>query len=166
MIAATDCHYRRNEAMCGAILFSNWATAVPDLELRELFPDPAPYRPGSFYLRELPCVLKLLQAVQGRFDTVIVDGYVWLGPDGRPGLGAHLFQALRRTIPVVGIAKSPFQGSPHAERVYRGNSRRPLFVTAAGMDGHEAAEHVKRMHGPHRIPTLLKRVDQLCRAQQ
>jgi len=47
--------------------------------------------------------------------------------------------------------------------VLRGDSRRPLYVTAAGLDPAAAALHVRSMHGPFRIPTLLKRVDQLCR---
>ena len=33
------------------------------------------------------------------------------------------------------------------------------IVTAAGMDLAEAAGHIQAMHGPCRIPTLLKRVD-------
>ena len=47
--------------------------------------------------------------------------------------------------------------------VLRGDSSRPLFVTAAGMNPHGAAELVRGMHGPHRVPTLLKRADQLAR---
>ena len=35
----------------------------------------------------------------------------------------------------------------------------------AGMELAAAAGKVERMHGPYRIPTLLKRVDQLCREQ-
>jgi hypothetical protein len=31
------------------------------------------------------------------------------------------------------------------------------------VDTHAAAEGVRSMHGEHRIPTLLMRVDQLCR---
>jgi len=38
-----------------------------------------------------------------------------------------------------------------------------LYVTAAGMRLQEAADRIQRMHGPHRIPTLLKRVDTLAR---
>jgi deoxyribonuclease V len=31
------------------------------------------------------------------------------------------------------------------------------------MNSHEAAEFIRGMHGPHRLPTLLKRADQLAR---
>jgi len=47
--------------------------------------------------------------------------------------------------------------------VLRGDSSRPLFVTAAGMNADGAAELVRGMHGLHRLPTLLKRADQLAR---
>jgi len=43
--------------------------------------------------------------------------------------------------------------------VVRGVSRRPLFVTTAGINAEEAAKGVQAMHGPYRIPTLLKLVD-------
>jgi deoxyribonuclease V len=32
-----------------------------------------------------------------------------------------------------------------------------------GMDASAAAQAVRRMHGPSRLPTLLQRVDRLCR---
>jgi deoxyribonuclease V len=37
------------------------------------------------------------------------------------------------------------------------------FITAAGCDAELAAENIRAMHGPFRLPTLLKRVDRLCR---
>ena len=48
--------------------------------------------------------------------------------------------------------------------VLRGKSTRPLFVTSAGIDVQKSAELVAQMHGAHRLPTLLKAVDQLVRA--
>ncbi|PKN30756.1 MAG: endonuclease V, partial [Deltaproteobacteria bacterium HGW-Deltaproteobacteria-21] len=48
--------------------------------------------------------------------------------------------------------------------VFRGRSKSPLYVTAAGMDPSEAAGHIRSMHGGHRIPTLLKQVDRLSRS--
>ncbi len=92
-----------------------------------------------------------------------MDGYAWLGPD-RPGLGARLFEALGSNIPVIGVAKTYFQGS-RAAAVRRPGSERPLFVTAVGVDLATAAGQVESMHGPYRIPTLLRRVDQLARGR-
>jgi deoxyribonuclease V len=47
--------------------------------------------------------------------------------------------------------------------VQRGHSRRPLYVSAAGIDAETAARYIQDMHGTYRLPTLLRRVDQLCR---
>ena len=122
-----------------------------------------PYAPGAFYERELPCLLAVLGKVGGSLDVVVIDGYVWLSGDGRPGLGAHLHKELGGETAVVGVAKSSFDGAAFAEAVLRGKSARPLFVTAAGIPAPTAADWIRAMHGPHRIPTLLKRVDRLCR---
>jgi deoxyribonuclease V len=63
----------------------------------------------------------------------------------------------------VGVAKRPFHAATRAIDVLRGESAQALSVTAIGMDVAAAAEHVRSMHGAHRIPTLLKRTDRLCR---
>ncbi len=64
---------------------------------------------------------------------------------------------------MIGVAKTRFAGA-EAVAILRGRSHQPLFVTAAGLDARRAAELVRGMHGPHRLPTLLKRADQLARA--
>jgi deoxyribonuclease V len=38
-----------------------------------------------------------------------------------------------------------------------------LYVTAVGIDPRAAASNVRGMHGKHRLPTMIKRVDRLCR---
>ncbi|MGO9566813.1 MAG: endonuclease V [Desulfomonilaceae bacterium] len=164
MIAAVDVCYSETGATAGGVLFAHWASERPARELREFIELFEPYEPGSFYKRELPCLLELLGSVKDRVETVIVDGYVWLGPETRRGLGAHLYRALDEKVPVIGVAKSMFRGATNAQAVLRGRSKRPLYVTAAGMDPVVAAKLVKGMHGPHRIPTLLKRADELCRS--
>src|SRR5439155_10587314 len=113
--------------------------------------------------REMPCLLTVLAEVAEPLESIIVDGYVWLADEGTPGLGAHLFEALGEAVPVVGVAKTRFASARAARPVLRGDSQRPLFVTAAGIDVEAAAEHVRAMHGEFRLPTLLKRVDHLCR---
>ena len=92
---------------------------------------------------------------------IVVDGYVDLDPDGRPGLGAHVHEEFG--VPVVGVAKTAFAAATHAARVYRGQSGRPLFVTAAGMTIADAAGLVAGMAGKFRLPDALKRVDRLAR---
>jgi deoxyribonuclease V len=92
----------------------------------------------------------------------VVDGYVDLDPDGRPGLGAHVHAAFGG-VPVVGVAKTAFGTATHAARVFRGQSTRPLYVTAAGMTIPDAAALVAEMAGRFRVPDALRRVDRLAR---
>jgi deoxyribonuclease V len=47
--------------------------------------------------------------------------------------------------------------------VLRGTSARPLYVTAAGMPSAGAADQVRQMAGPHRLPDALRRADALAR---
>ncbi|WP_256676101.1 hypothetical protein, partial [Pseudomonas sp. Kh13] len=49
------------------------------------------------------------------------------------------------------------------QAVYRGKSRRPLFVSSIGLDGEYAAALIKNLRGASRIPEVLKKVDQLTR---
>jgi deoxyribonuclease V len=95
--------------------------------------------------------------------TIVVDGYVTLGAAQRDGLGARLFSALREQIPVIGVAKSRFAGTPAAAEVLRGESRRPLYVTSRGIALEEAKRLIRGMHGRNRLPTLLLAVDRACR---
>ena len=66
-------------------------------------------------------------------------------------------------VPVIGVAKSAFCGATHAIAVRRGISARPLCVTAAGIARADAADLVRHMTGPHRIPDALRRADTLAR---
>ncbi len=123
----------------------------------------AAYEPGRFFERELPCLLAVLRARPTLLRCVVIDGYVWLDAQGTKGLGARLFDALGGTVPVVGVAKTAYQGSPMAAQVLRGVSVKPLFVTAVGMTRDEAEAQVRRLHGTARIPTALAAVDRLAR---
>ena len=161
--ACVDVDYREEGAVAACLLFDHWAAAEP-VEVRTArLSSVAAYEPGQFYKRELPCLLAVLSPVLSRVDTVVVDGHVWLSGDEppAPGLGAHLHAALGGNLPVIGVAKTAYRGAPAVE-VQRGGTR-PLYVTAAGLSPEEAVDHIRAMHGPHRIPTLLKRVDGLCR---
>ncbi len=122
------------------------------------------YAPGEFYRRELPLLLAALKRLDAAPDVVLIDGYVWLGAEGRRGLGAHLFEELGRGGAVVGVAKTRFSGADRfAEQVMRGKGASPLYVTAAGIEADEAAAHVRAMHGEHRIPGLIQQADRLAR---
>jgi deoxyribonuclease V len=164
MVACTDAHYYSQEAIAACVLFREWHDHQVAGEIVEHLSRVEPYQPGMFYRRELPCLLKVLSRVRHSLEAVLVDGYVWLGPGEAPGLGAHLYQALQEKVPVIGVAKSRFARSACSIEVFRGRSRRPLYVSSVGIDSREAGEKIGMMHGSFRIPTLLKRVDQLCRA--
>jgi deoxyribonuclease V len=162
MLACLDVDYRTDGTVAACVLFRDWADAAEAGHVVERGPPAEPYEPGRFYRRELPHLLKVLAAVREPLEAVVIDGYVWLGEE-RPGLGAHLYEAFGRGPPVIGVAKTAFHSSGFAVPVLRGRSQRPLFVTAVGLEARAAAEHVRRMHGPSRIPMLLHRVDRLCR---
>jgi len=159
VIACVDVDYRDDAAVAAGLWFPDWGAAVASAQLVATFPPAAEYEPGAFYRRELPCLLGLL-ALGPPADIVIVDGYAWLG-GGVAGLGAHLHASLGLTV--VGVAKTRFASATDAVAVCRGGSRSPLYVSAAGMAVAEAAKIVAAMHGPYRVPTLLKAVDALAR---
>ena len=166
MLACVDVSYGAGGAVAACLLFDAWGDAVERRALTAHLPEPdvAPYQPGAFYLRELPCLLEVIGRVEEPLELVVVDGYVWLSAERRLGLGARLHEALAGRVAVVGVAKTSFHGAEgFAEPVLRGGSARPLYVTAAGAELAVAAGWIRAMHGEHRIPTLLRRVDRLCR---
>jgi deoxyribonuclease V len=160
MIVCVDVDYRAGSVVTACVGFHAWTDPAPAREHVVRSAEPAAaYEPGRFFERELPYLRAALADFGEPLDLAIVDGYVWLDA-GRAGLGAHLHAAL--AVPVVGIAKTHYAGAD-AIAVTRGESASPLFVTAAGLDPAVAAAHVVAMHGPFRIPTLIKRADMLAR---
>lgn len=162
MLACLDVDYRGDKAIVACLLFRDWQTNAVTRSFTVQVKNVAPYEPGQFYKRELPCLLAALAKVAEPLDAIIIDGNVWLDA-GQPGLGAKLYDAVGAATPVVGIAKTPFKGSAFAQSVLRGESKQPLYVTAAGISDTVAASHVSSMHGDHRLPTIVKRVDRLAR---
>ena len=129
--AAVDVHYlSTGGARAAAVLAADAAFAHVLAERTAVVPRVAPYRPGEFYLRELPPLRAVLNDLTG-LGLLVVDGYTDLDPSGRPGLGAYAHAEFG--IPVIGVAKSRFRTATHAVPVVRGSSGRPLYVTAAGM---------------------------------
>ena len=162
MILAIDVGYRQENAIAAAVVFNTWQDSEPVAIVHSKIDTVAEYESGQFYKRELPCVLALLQQHQLKPKTIVIDGFVSLDA-GKPGLGMHLFEALNKQVPIVGVAKTAFKESGPELEVLRGDSARPLFVTAVGIELEEAKQNILSMHGKHRIPTLLKRVDRESR---
>jgi deoxyribonuclease V len=163
MIVCVDVDYRTTEVVAACVGFHDWADGAPAFEsVTRTEGAPPEYESGAFYRRELPYLVGALAALTASPRIVVVDGHVWLAP-GRPGLGAHLHTALGGRIEIVGVAKRNFAGAATAVPILRGTSQQPLFVTATSADVGAVARSVRTMHGAHRIPTLLKRVDRLAR---
>ncbi len=162
-VACLDAAYSREKVVSACVLLAHWDDEKTAAEWTAVSSPTSPYKPGAFYLRELEPLLAVLSRAHVELGLAVVDGYVYLDRQGRPGLGAYLWEALRRKIPVIGVAKNPFGSEPPGLRVYRGRSRRPLYVTAAGIPVQTAARLVERMAGPHRIPAAMKRAHSLAR---
>lgn len=165
MILAVDVWYDGSVAYSAGVLFNDWADTCAVDEVTFNCDDVPEYVPGEFYKRELPVLLGLIDRLQSFPSLIIIDGYVYLEGQQDPGLGKHLYNKLGSTVPVIGVAKSPFKGISDEYAVYRGRSSKPLYITAVGIDINTAKQGVLEMHGSYRLPTLLKRVDQLSRAK-
>jgi deoxyribonuclease V len=165
VFAAVDVQYLDSgEARAALVEATSAAFAQIVAERTVMVTDVAPYVPGEFWRRELPCLQAIL-AGGPNLSLLVVDGYVDLDPFGRPGLGARAHETFG--VPVVGVAKTRFATATHAVPVMRGGAgtTRPLFVTAAGLPVAEAAELVRVMAGRYRLPDALRRVDALARGR-
>jgi deoxyribonuclease V len=165
MILAFDTWYFDHRAKTVCLAFAEWAAAVPYKVYAEVSENVEEYVPGAFYRRELPCILGLWQRVEENdVEAVVIDGFVYLDDEGTPGLGGHLYAQLGGKVPVMGVAKSDFSTVQKNKRaLLRGGSKRPLYITAIGMDLDRAADNIARMAGAFRMPTLLQQLDRLTK---
>ncbi|WP_294285612.1 endonuclease V [uncultured Chryseobacterium sp.] len=166
MIYAFDTYYYEDYANTVCLAFKDWNSEQESAIFSEKTAITSDYESGAFYKRELPCILNLLDKINLQpGDLIIVDGYVTLDEDGKNGLGGYLYESLGQKYPVIGIAKNGFNSNdPQRRTIYRGESKTPLFLTAKGIDVDAVRPEVERMHGNFRIPTLLKKLDQLTRS--
>ncbi|MCR9197583.1 MAG: endonuclease V [Planctomycetaceae bacterium] len=166
MLTALDVQYTHGgdgAAHAAAVVFDSWDSQASAAEYTSVQSPVTDYEPGKFFQRELQPLLQVISKIREPVETIIIDGYCHLSTDGAPGLGAWLAESLPEPVPIVGVAKNPYRGSAHAISVRRSDSKRPLYVTAIGMDLQTAADCVAGMAGAFRIPTMLKRVDTLAR---
>jgi len=162
MIIAVDVYYEEKQAKSVGVIFHNWEDSKPHDVIVSYTENPQEYEPGSFYKRELPCIQELLnQTDLTKIHTIVVDGYVYLDHEKKPGLGHYVYTSLSAEIPVIGVAKNAFhQNEAYVKKIYRGNSSKPLYITSVGVELAAAAEHIQSMHGEYRFPHLLKLLDQ------
>lgn len=165
MILAFDTYYFENKAKTIGIQFDKWSDPVISSVYEETLNNIEEYISGEFYKRELPCIYSLLKQIDlSHCEAIIIDGFVILDDNGKFGLGAFLYEKLNNKTPIIGVAKNDFSKIIDCKRkVYRGESKKPLFITSKGIDIDYAAGLIKNMSGKYRIPDLLKKVDSLGR---
>ena len=165
MIIAIDVYYSDNKAKSVGVIFDSWNDAEPLKIISTYTDNPLKYEPGFFYKRELPCIQELLKLVDlNQIHTIIVDGYVYLDKNKSPGLGSYVYSSFSGRIPVIGVAKTAFHDNQaFVEKIYRGKSIKPLYITSIGIDLADAATLVQKMSGNYRIPHLLKLLDSKTR---
>ena len=123
----------------------------------------ADYESGNFYKRELPCIMSLIEDIDmSDVSCLITDSYVEFSEE-HLGLGKHLYNALDKKYPVIGIAKNKYKEENISIECYRGNSSKPLYITAIDVSNQEACNIVQKMDGKYRLPEMVKAVDHLCR---
>jgi len=162
-MAILDVSYSNELATIACVQFYDWTDHEPaGMRISHLMVS-SRYEPGYFYRRELPCLLHALQQEPMQFSDIIIDGYVQLNPPRNKGLGLHLAESLEYDAAVIGVAKNPLRIADRYRRICRGRSKKPLFISAAGMSLDLAADMIRSMHGEYRLPTLIKMADTLCR---
>lgn len=161
MIIAVDVYYEENKAKSVAVIFQRWEDSKPLEVIMSYTETPHEYETGFFYKRELPCIQELLKLTDmNQIHTIVVDGYVYLNNENKPGLGHYVYTHFSGKIPVIGVAKNAFHDNEaFAKKIYRGNSSKPLYITSVGMELEVAAGHIQSMYGEYRFPHLLKLLD-------
>lgn len=165
MVLAFDTWYFDKAAKTVCVVIEEWSAPVLYKVYSEIYKEVDNYIPGEFYRRELPCILSLWHRVEEKdVEAIIIDGFVYLDDDGRYGLGGHLYEQLGRKIPIIRVAKTDFVPLQKNKRcLWRGKSKRPLYITSVGINLDIATEYIKSMAGQFRIPALLKELDRLTR---
>jgi len=165
MILAFDTYYYDGKAKTICLEFQQWNQSTDFKVHTEIIDNVAEYIPGEFYKRELPCILSLLNKIDlKKVEVIIVDGFVYLDDEKKYGLGGHLYEKLNQEIPIIGVAKTNFASiERHKRSLLRGDSQKPLYVTAIGIELEDAFQKVESMAGEFRMPTLLKEMDRLTK---
>lgn len=165
MILAFDTYYYDGKAKTVCLEFQEWNQSTDFKIHTEIIDNVAEYIPGEFYKRELPCILSLLNQIDLKnVEAIVVDGFVYLDNEKKYGLGGYLYEKLNQEIPIIGVAKTNFASIEKDKRsLLRGDSQKPLYVTAIGIELDNAFQKVESMAGEFRMPTLLKEMDRLTK---
>jgi len=168
MIIAVDVYYEEHRAKAVGVIFQRWDDPEPLEIITSYTENPHVYEAGSFYKRELPCIQELLKLTNiNQIHTIVVDGYVYLNNEKKPGLGYYVYSNFSGEIPVIGVAKSSFHDNEvNVKEIYRGSSSKPLYITSVGIELEAASRHIQSMYGEYRFPHLLKLLDKQTKEAQ
>ena len=87
MILAVDVYYFDDKARAVGLLFERWQDESAQETLTADIESVEEYTPGEFYKRELPCIMAILNKLEvASLEGIVVDGYVYLDDQERPGL--------------------------------------------------------------------------------
>jgi len=165
MIHIFDTYYFEEKARTVCVSINEWTDKEITTYFCETIEGIKQYESGAFYLRELPCITSLfnkINLIEG--DIIVIDGFVILDDNHKNGLGGYLYEHLKHKNPIIGVAKNDFVKLQNLKMpIFRGDSKKPLYITSKGIDLAVASEYIKNMDGPYRIPTILKIVDQKSR---
>ncbi|MCK9217947.1 MAG: endonuclease V [Firmicutes bacterium] len=163
MLLALDVYYRKTYAVAVGVIF-DWFDDKSQKIIIEYIDEVDEYIPGEFYKRELPCIMRVIKQVNiGELEAIIVDGHIYVEKDTY-GLGGKLYEQLNQQLPIVGVAKNSFlKNKDTVKEIYRGVSKKPLYVSTVGIDSNTICEKIAKMKGNYRIPILLKELDSITK---
>jgi deoxyribonuclease V len=129
VIAIVDAAYGNEASAAACVMAAGWESGAAISEFTHRDGPAADYQPGEFYRRELPLIVSVLAMLPRKPDIVLIDGYVWLGVEGRKGLGAHLHEALNADSAIVGIAKTKSRARAIGQRRCCVGRAKALFLS-------------------------------------
>ncbi len=164
MVVVIDADYNEEtrDGHVAGIVARDILAEKEDAVVTAMVHDIADYVPGQFYKRELQSVEAIIDQLKVEdIDLIVVDGYADSGTTEH-ALGTFVFEKYQ--IPVIGIGKNKYDRCILTDlEVYRGESKKPLYVTSKGMDNEEAKRLVKNMAGEFRLPYFVKYADNRAR---
>lgn len=163
MKLAACVHYHGDGALAAAVAFDEWDAYEASRTFTSRIAHVDKPARGKLDLRELPCLLQLLQEHALKPDVMLIDRPVHLDAAETPGLGRSLYDALGGRTAIIGVSTKSAPGMPAQFEVFREEEAPPLIVTCVGIDLGAAKVRVRTMHGKRRIPTLLKLAARIAR---
>lgn len=163
MKLAVFVHRVAGGAVAAAVAFDEWDAPEPSRTYTCRIAQLEKAISGELDLRDLPCLLQLLQAHALEPDVIVIDGLVHLDANEAPGFGRHLHHALEGRAAIIGVSKASMPGLPGQFEVIREEEARPLVVTCIGIELGAAKARLRAMHGKRRVPTLLKLVARIAK---